>query len=94
MADSLFNVLFLCTGNSARSILAESILKKDGHGRFNAYSAGSHPKGAVSPFALKILKSFDYPYEGFSSKRRRWTSSSPSVTTPPAKPARSGRASR
>jgi protein-tyrosine-phosphatase len=68
MADSLFNVLFLCTGNSARSILAESILKKDGHGRFNAYSAGSHPKGAVNPFALKILKSFDYPYEGFSSK--------------------------
>jgi arsenate reductase len=68
MADSLFNVLFLCTGNSSRSIIAESILKKDGHGRFNAYSAGSDPKGAVHPFALKVLKSFDYPYEGFSSK--------------------------
>ena len=68
MADHPYNVLFLCTGNSARSILGESILKKDGAGRFNAFSAGSHPKGAVNPFALKVLRTFNYPAEGFSSK--------------------------
>ncbi|MBN8995216.1 MAG: arsenate reductase ArsC [Rhizobiales bacterium] len=66
--DRVFNVLFLCTGNSARSILGESILNKDGRGRFRAYSAGSHPKGTVNPFALKILRSFGYPSEGFRSK--------------------------
>jgi arsenate reductase len=68
MADRPLNVLFLCTGNTARSILAESILKRDGAGRFNAFSAGSHPKGVVNPFALKVLKSFNYPTEGLSSK--------------------------
>ena len=62
------NVLFLCTGNSARSILAESILRKDGAGRFHAFSAGSHPKGAVNPFALKVLEAHDYPTEGLRSK--------------------------
>lgn len=68
MTDRIYNVLFLCTGNSARSILAESILTKDGVGRFRAFSAGSQPKGAVNPFALKVLRSFDYPHEGFRSK--------------------------
>lgn len=64
----IFNVLFLCTGNSTRSILAESVLAKDGAGRFRAFSAGSQPKGDVNPFALKVLKSFDYPADGFRSK--------------------------
>jgi len=62
------NVLFLCTGNSARSIMAESILRKDGTGRFRAYSAGSMPKGAVNPFALKVLQSYGYPLDGLTSK--------------------------
>jgi len=56
MTDRAFNVLFLCTGSSACSILAESILRKDGGGRFNAYSAGSHPKGRVNSLALKTLE--------------------------------------
>jgi len=68
MTDRIYNVLFLCTGNSARSILAEGILAKDGAGRFRAFSAGSQPKGAVNPLALKVLRSFDYPAEGFRSK--------------------------
>jgi arsenate reductase len=68
MSDSAFNVLFLCTGNSARSILAESILRKDGAGLFNAFSAGSHPKGVVNPFALKVLAAYGYPAEGYRSK--------------------------
>lgn len=68
MAEQIFNVLFLCTGNSARSILAESILRKEGRGRFRAYSAGSHPKGAVNPFALNVLASLEYPTEGLRSK--------------------------
>jgi arsenate reductase len=64
----VFNVLFLCTGNSARSVLAEGILRKDGAGRFNAFSAGSHPKGTVNPFALKVLAAYGYPSDGFRSK--------------------------
>lgn len=68
MADRIYNVLFLCTGNSARSILAESILNKDGGGRFRAFSAGSQPKGTVNPFALRVLKSYEYPADGFRSK--------------------------
>ena len=68
MADQLYNVLFLCTGNSARSILAEAILRKDGKGRFRAFSAGSMPKGAVHPLALRTLEQMDYPADGMRSK--------------------------
>jgi protein-tyrosine-phosphatase/N-acetylglutamate synthase-like GNAT family acetyltransferase len=64
----MYNVLFLCTGNTARSILAESILRKEGAGRFNAFSAGSQPKGQVNPFALKVLAALDYPTDGLRSK--------------------------
>jgi len=68
MTDRIFNVLFLCTGNSARSILAESILRKDGQGRFRSFSAGSQPKGQINPFALKVLEALNYPTEGMRSK--------------------------
>jgi arsenate reductase len=68
MPERIYNVLFLCTGNSARSVLAESILQKDGASRFRAFSAGSQPKGQVNPFALKVLRSFGYPADGFRSK--------------------------
>jgi arsenate reductase (thioredoxin) len=68
MNDRRYNVLFLCTGNSARSILAESILQKDGADRFRAFSAGSQPKGEVNPLALKVLRAMDYPAENFRSK--------------------------
>jgi arsenate reductase len=66
--DPIYTVLFLCTGNSARSILAESILRKDGNGRFRAFSAGSTPKGAVHPLALRTLENMDYPTAGMRSK--------------------------
>jgi arsenate reductase (thioredoxin) len=62
------NLLFLCTGNSARSILAEAIVNRDGRGRFRAYSAGSMPKGEVHPQALNLLSSLGYPTEGLRSK--------------------------
>lgn len=68
MSERVYNVLFLCTGNTARSILAEGILARDGHGKFRAYSAGSQPKGMVNPFAIKVLQSFGYSTEGLSSK--------------------------
>lgn len=68
MSDRVYNVLFLCTGNSARSILAEAMLNKDGQGRFRAYSAGSQPKGEPHPLALQTLLESDYPTEGLRSK--------------------------
>ena len=68
MADRPFNVLFLCTGNSARSIIAEAILNKVGAGRFRAYSAGSHPKGRVNPRTIQLLDGLDYDTSAFRSK--------------------------
>lgn len=67
-SDRTFNVLFLCTGNSARSIFAEAILNKDGAGRFRAFSAGSTPKGEVHPLTLKTLEHLGYPTDGLRSK--------------------------
>ena len=68
MVESPFNVLFLCTGNSARSILAESLLNNLGKGRFRAYSAGSHPAGQVNPFALEMLQKNHFPTDELRSK--------------------------
>jgi protein-tyrosine-phosphatase len=68
VADQPFNVLFLCTGNSARSIMAEAILNKRGEGKFRAYSAGSQPKGDVRPETLQLLGSLGYDTSGFRSK--------------------------
>jgi len=66
--DRKFNILFLCTGNSARSIIAEAIMNRVGRERFNAYSAGSHPRGQVHPEALRLLKKLDYPVNQLRSK--------------------------
>ena len=63
-----YNVLFLCTGNSARSILAEAILNKEGAGRFRAFAAGSFPKGQVHPEALKLLNELGFSTDGYRSK--------------------------
>ncbi len=68
MSDEVYNVLFLCTGNSARSILAESILNRDGQGRFKAYSAGSHPNGSVRPEALELLNKLNFKTDELRSK--------------------------
>jgi arsenate reductase len=68
MHDKTFNVLFICTGNSARSVLAEGLMNELGQGRFIAYSAGSRPKGSVHPLALKTLAMHHIPTDGFRSK--------------------------
>jgi arsenate reductase len=68
MSDKVFNVLFLCTGNSARSIMAESILTKEGGGHFKAFSAGSQPKTQVNPLAIETLEKMGYPTTGLRSK--------------------------
>jgi protein-tyrosine-phosphatase len=70
MADERepLNVLFLCTGNSARSIIAEAIMNREGRGRFRAFSAGSHPKGEVNPNTIRLLESLNYKTSGFRSK--------------------------
>jgi protein-tyrosine-phosphatase len=62
------NVLFLCTGNSARSIIAEAIVNREGRGRFRAFSAGSHPKGEVNPHTIQLLQGLHYQTEAFRSK--------------------------
>jgi protein-tyrosine-phosphatase len=67
-ADRIYNILFLCTGNSARSILAESLLNTLGKGKFRAYSAGSFPKGQVHPMALELLKRMNLPADNLRSK--------------------------
>ena len=66
--DKIFNVLFLCTGNSARSVIAESILNRSGLGKFRAFSAGSFPTGSINPGALTLLQGLNYPTDDLRSK--------------------------
>lgn len=68
MSDHIYNVLFLCTGNSARSVIGEAILNKAGAGKFRAYSAGSQPKGNVHPETIRLLNELGYDTSGFRSK--------------------------
>ncbi len=68
MTDKTYNVLFLCTHNSARSIMAECLLRRWGAGRFNAFSAGSHPAGALNPHTVATLEAFNYKTDGLRSK--------------------------
>jgi protein-tyrosine-phosphatase len=68
MEQRPYNVLFLCTGNSARSVLAESLMNSWGRGRFHGYSAGSHPKGRVHPITIQLLERMKFPTDGLRSK--------------------------
>jgi len=68
MSDRTYNILFLCTGNSARSVLAEVLMNRLSNGRFQAYSAGSHPAGEVNPFTLELLHSKGFATDGLRSK--------------------------
>ena len=68
MAENIYNVLFLCTGNSARSIMAEVMMNHLGHGRFKAFSAGSHPSGQVNPFSIETLRAMGLATDGLRSK--------------------------
>ena len=100
MADRTYNVLFLCTGNSARSIIAEAILNKEGAGKFRAWSAGSQPKGQVNPNTLTLLRGLGFDVSQFPFKvlggvcqaraHRSSISSLPFATTRRAKLARFG----
>ena len=68
MTEKIYNVLMLCTGNSARSIIAEALINTMGQGRFRGYSAGSHPNGKVNPFAIDKARSINYPLDNLRSK--------------------------
>ena len=68
MPDRVYNVLFLCTANSARSVIAEAILNREGHGKFRAFSAGSHPRGQINPRTLDLLRKFNYDVSTMRSK--------------------------